>query len=128
MRPHVVICLVWACGCWCTLADKETGPTASVEFLLRDGRGPSLLSSQLLDTHPPRSQPLRPRTRVPAEVLQRVAAATFNVQRHLTSRNTLRVLRVDVSRIWRAATAAEARAGPSKLRAAQLGSRDRPTL
>src|SRR5271166_655729 len=31
---------------------------------------------------------------------------TFNVQRHLTSRNTLRVLRDDAFRTWRAATAA----------------------
>src|SRR5271165_1217588 len=31
---------------------------------------------------------------------------TFNVQRHLTSRNTLRVLRDDALRTWRAATAA----------------------
>src|SRR5208283_594438 len=32
---------------------------------------------------------------------------TFNVQRHLTSRNTLRVLRDHAFRTWRAATAAE---------------------
>jgi transposase-like protein len=31
---------------------------------------------------------------------------TFNVQRHLTSRNTLRVLRDDAFQTWRAATAA----------------------
>jgi hypothetical protein len=31
---------------------------------------------------------------------------TFNVQRHLTSRNTLRVLRGEALRNWRAATAA----------------------
>jgi putative transposase len=31
---------------------------------------------------------------------------TFNVQRHLTSRNTLRVLRVEAFQTWRAATAA----------------------
>ena len=31
---------------------------------------------------------------------------TFNVQRHLTSRRTLRVLRGDAFRTWRAATAA----------------------
>jgi putative transposase len=31
---------------------------------------------------------------------------TFNVPRHLTSRHTLRVLRDDAFRTWRAATAA----------------------
>ena len=31
---------------------------------------------------------------------------TFNIQRHLTSRNALRVLRDDAFRTWRAATAA----------------------
>src|SRR6202522_4233684 len=34
-----------------------------------------------------------------------VVQNTFNVQRHLTSRRTLRVLRDDASRTWRAATA-----------------------
>src|SRR5208337_4465932 len=38
---------------------------------------------------------------------------TFNVQRHLTSRNTLRVLRDEAFRTWRAATAASARAATS---------------
>src|SRR5271163_1942268 len=32
--------------------------------------------------------------------------STFNVQRHLTSRRTLRALRTEAFRIWRAATAA----------------------
>jgi transposase-like protein len=31
---------------------------------------------------------------------------TFNIQRHLTSRHTLRVLRAEAFRTWRAATAA----------------------
>jgi len=34
------------------------------------------------------------------------ALNTFNVQRHLTSRHTLRVLRDEAFRTWRAATAA----------------------
>ena len=45
---------------------------------------------------------------------------TFNVQRHLTSRRTLRVLRDEAFRTWRAATAAWTWAGPSKLRAAPI--------
>ena len=49
---------------------------------------------------------------------------TFNVQRHLTSRNTLRVLRDEAFRTWRAATAAWARAVTSGLRVANSGSCD----
>ena len=40
---------------------------------------------------------------------------TFNVQRHLTSRRTLRVLREEAFQTWRAATAASAKTGTSKL-------------
>ena len=48
----------------------------------------------------------------------------FNVQRHLTSRRTLRVLRDEALRTWRAATAARARTRTSKLRGAKFSSRD----
>ena len=49
---------------------------------------------------------------------------TFNVQRHLTSRFTLRVLRDEAFRTWRTATAACARTGNCKLLTAKFGSRD----
>jgi hypothetical protein len=48
---------------------------------------------------------------------------TFNVQRHLTSRPTLRVLRDEALRTWRTATAA-CRTKNCKLRTAKFSSRD----
>src|SRR5271156_4878933 len=50
---------------------------------------------------------------------------TFNVQRHLTSRRTLRVLREEAFQTWRAATTARAKTETSKLQAAKFGSRGR---
>jgi hypothetical protein len=49
---------------------------------------------------------------------------TFNVQRHLTSRATLRVLRDEALHTWRAATAARVPAEASETHAANPGSRD----
>jgi hypothetical protein len=49
---------------------------------------------------------------------------TFNVQRHLTSRHTLRVVLDEALRTRRAATAAWAKLGIGKLRTAKFSSRD----
>jgi len=49
---------------------------------------------------------------------------TFNVQRHLTSRRTLRVLREEAFRTWRAATAARVGIWLSNIQATKFSSRD----
>jgi hypothetical protein len=60
-----------------------------------------------------------------AQRFELIHAAVFtNAQRHLTCCDTLRVVRHEVFRTWEAATAAEARAGASRLRTANLSACD----